>query len=130
MLTPKIACAVILDRLTPHHKLDAFVLFSSTTAHCTVRGMAHYAAANVCLDAIAHCRRAAGPPAVSINWGTWDVMRLATQTAQAAFLSIGLLPMESGRAIDTMSTLAAGGPPQATVAAIDWRPFKSVYEAR
>jgi NAD(P)-dependent dehydrogenase (short-subunit alcohol dehydrogenase family) len=75
MLRPKAAGAWVLHRLTRDLPLEAFVLFSSTTALLGVAGLGHYAAANQFLDGLAHRRRSQGLPALSVNWGTWEVMR-------------------------------------------------------
>jgi myxalamid-type polyketide synthase MxaE and MxaD len=91
--------------------------------------MAHYAAANVFLDAFAHYRRGLGLPALSVNWGTWDEMRLASADDQDRFARGGLIPMESARALAAFDAVA-GGAPQVTIAAVDWTALRSLYEAR
>src|SRR5690606_2459563 len=75
MFHAKVAGSWVLHRLTREMALDYFVLFSSTTALWGVSGMAHYAAANCFLDALAHYRRAQGLPALSVNWGLWEERR-------------------------------------------------------
>ena len=99
MVAPKVGGAWLLHRLTSELTLDCFVLFSSSTALLGAQGLAHYAAANAALDSLAHARRAAGLPALSINWGTWERMRLASAQAQAFFESAGLRPMPASEAL-------------------------------
>ena len=71
---PKIAGAVMLDRLTRDDPLEAFVLFSSTAATFGSAGQAGYAAANGFLDGLAEqrCARGGRGRTVSIAWPLWQ----------------------------------------------------------
>jgi len=130
MLRPKACGAWVLHRLTKDHPLDAFVLFSSTTALLGVAGLGHYAAANQFLDGLAHWRRAQGLPALSVNWGTWEIMRRASESEQRQFAQGGLLPLPVDPALEAMGRLVSAGVAQATLAAVDWAALKPVYETR
>jgi phthiocerol/phenolphthiocerol synthesis type-I polyketide synthase C len=79
VLAPKVAGAANLDRLTAGDPLDLFVLFSSAAALVGNPGQAAYAAANAYLDALAQARRAAGRPALSVQWGPFDDVGLAAE---------------------------------------------------
>ena len=126
----KMDAARLLDTLTRDTALDFFVLFSSTTSVLGVHGLAHYAAANRYLDALAFRRRAQGQPATAIAWGTWDVMRVASAEAQASIARGGMRQLRSGVALDLMGRLIAGDEPFTAVADVDWNTLVPVYESR
>jgi acyl carrier protein/NADP-dependent 3-hydroxy acid dehydrogenase YdfG len=129
MFAPKIRGTVLLHELTAHLRLDHFVLYSSTTALWGSAGMAHYAAANQFLDAFAHYRHGLGLPALSVNWGTWDEMRLASADDQRRYAEGGLIPMASRQALTVLEAIPPSLP-QVAVAAVEWSALRSLYEAR
>jgi acyl transferase domain-containing protein/NAD(P)-dependent dehydrogenase (short-subunit alcohol dehydrogenase family)/acyl carrier protein len=130
MMYPKASGAWVLHELTAKLDLDCFVLFSSTTALWGAQGLAHYAAANQFLDGLAHERHAAGLPALSVNWGTWDVMRLATAEAQELYASAGLQRMSAPGALAMLESALAAAVPATAIAGVDWELLKPIYEAR
>jgi len=130
MRRSKVDSTRLLDRLTREAPLDFFVLYSSTTALLGVQGLAHYAAANQYLEALAHHRRARGQAALSIAWGTWDVMRIATAAEQASIARGGLHQLSSDVALDLQGRLMAAGETSAVVADVDWSTLVPLYEAR
>ena len=130
ILRPKVIGTALLDRATRALPLDFFALFSSTTALLGATGFAPYAAANQFLDAVAHARRADGAPAVSVNWGIWDEMRVASDEDRRRFAETGLRPMASAAALDLLGAALGGDVVQPVVAAIDWAVLKPLYEAR
>ncbi|WP_189299857.1 SDR family NAD(P)-dependent oxidoreductase, partial [Streptomyces cinerochromogenes] len=74
VFAPKVTAVQHLDELTRElaPELAAFVLLSSASSVFLGAGTGGYAAANASLDAVAHRRRAAGLPAVSLAWGPWE----------------------------------------------------------
>jgi NAD(P)-dependent dehydrogenase (short-subunit alcohol dehydrogenase family)/acyl carrier protein len=111
-------------------ELEFLVLFSSTTALTGVRGMAAYASANTYLDSFAHQARRMGVPAVSVNWGTWELMRGTSEQDRQNYLRAGLQPMSSAQALSALGDILASGATQAMAASIDWTTFKAVYQSR
>ena len=104
VLRPKVLGTWLLHRHTRHLALDFFCLFSSTASLLGAGGLAHYAAANQFLDALAKYRQGQGLPALAIEWGTWDEMRNVLEEQRQEYRSLGLLPMPASQ--------GAGGPGQ------------------
>ncbi|MFG1920208.1 SDR family NAD(P)-dependent oxidoreductase [Micromonospora sp. NPDC048898] len=111
VLRPKVDGAWNLHRLTAHHPVGTFVLFSSVAGVAGNPGQANYAAANAALDALARSRAAAGQPATSVAWGLWED-GMAARLGEAAFARIvraGLVPMPAGRALALLDAAAGAG---------------------
>ncbi|BCM71123.1 modular polyketide synthase [Streptomyces sp. EAS-AB2608] len=74
VFAPKATAVEHLDALTRELAPDlaAFILLSSASSVFLGAGTGGYAAANAYLDAVAHRRRAAGLPALSLAWGPWE----------------------------------------------------------
>ena len=132
MLHPKVAGTWALDAVTADAPLDVAVSFSSTTALLGSAGLGHYAAANAVLDAHARAQRGrpGGRPWVSVNWGTWDVMRAATDEERATVGRGGLRPIPSSEALDQLGRVMAAAPAQVVVVDADWQVLRPLYEAR
>jgi len=130
MNRPKVEGTLALHRLTREDPLEFMVLFSSTTALFGAAGMAHYAAANQFMDAFARQHDRSGRRVLSVNWGTWEVMRLASVESQQSFRDSGLNPMPADAALEAMEQLLADTLPDTVIAEIDWEVLKPLHEAR
>jgi myxalamid-type polyketide synthase MxaC len=128
VLRPKVGGAWTLHRLTSELELDHFVMFGSVAGVWGSRGMAHYAAANQFLAGLAHHRRAAGMPALTVDWGGWaggDASRDANRfLARSDFI---LMPPV--QALDAMGLAMADGVAERLVAGVDWASLRTAYEA-
>jgi phthiocerol/phenolphthiocerol synthesis type-I polyketide synthase C len=78
VLGPKIHGVRSLEAATAGDPLDFFMLFSSVAALVGNPGQAAYAAANAYLDAFAQARRGRGWPALSVQWGPFAGIGLAS----------------------------------------------------
>ncbi|HYO54310.1 type I polyketide synthase [Archangium sp.] len=130
MLRPKVLGTWVLHELTRELDLDFFVMFSSTSTLWGASGLAHYAAGNQFLDALAHHRRAMGLPATTIHWGTWDEIGGARADGERGYVRFGLKPMASERALEAMGQVLRAGVSHKTVASVDWSALKPIWEAR
>lgn len=110
--------------------LDFFVLFSSAAAVWGSKGLAHYAAANHYLDALAQHRAALGLPALSVNWGWWDGNGLVSEELAALFRTVGLKGLPASGGLAALRYLLETGAIQKTVADVDWGAFRPIFEAR
>jgi acyl carrier protein len=130
ILRSKVAGGWLLHQLTQRIELDFFVLFSSISSVWGSKGLAHYAAANHFLDALAHHRRALGLPALSVNWGPWAEGGMTSSEARGALGLLGVDALEPGAALSSLDALLAGGRSQAIIATVDWDVFKPIYLAK
>ncbi|HSK64712.1 MAG TPA: type I polyketide synthase, partial [Pyrinomonadaceae bacterium] len=131
VFAPKAAGAWNLHLLTREMPLDFFVCFSSVLALLGGSGQANYAAASTFVDALAHYRRAAGLPGLSINWGPWSFagsasLEVIEQHSQLydGFTSI---PVESG--LDVFGRLLSTTQPQIGVMPFDAAQWDELYPA-
>jgi amino acid adenylation domain-containing protein len=129
-LRPKIAGTITLERVTRRLDLDFVVLFSSLAAILGASGQVHYAAANLFLDATAQVENRPGRRVLSINWGSWETVRMASEETRLGYRRAGLLPMSNSEALDALGRLLAGPDSQGIVARIDWSRYKPLFETR
>ncbi|HUU58402.1 MAG TPA: SDR family NAD(P)-dependent oxidoreductase, partial [Phycisphaerae bacterium] len=124
VLKPKVLGAWNLHRYLAGDPLDFFVLFSSVASLFGSAGQANYAAANAFLDAFAHDRRAAGLPAMSINWGPWADAGMAASLGerdQRRLADRGMRPLPPDEGREVMGRLLdEAGAAQAIVASMNW----------
>jgi acyl carrier protein len=120
----------VLNQLTLHLELDFFVLFSSVAGLWGAAGLGHYAAANQAIDLLAQWRHQRGLRALSVNWGAWQEIRLASEADKEQYVKSGLHPMPNIQALTALERLISTDRPSAVVASIDWNTLSTVYETR
>ena len=103
-------------------------MFSSTTALWGSAHLAHYAAANLFLGAVAHHRHSLGLPATTIDWGLWEQ---AGDTEADDYQKI-----RAATHAERPGLWRSSGPcwprsvVQEAVADVDWSVLKPAYEVR
>ena len=106
--------------------LDFFVLFSSAASMLGASGLGNYVAANAFLDTLAHYRRQQGLPALSINWGPWHQVGMATAVGnmlESQWESGAIVPMDPAQALQALEHLLQQQQTQAGVIQINWSKF-------
>ncbi|MBZ0276555.1 MAG: SDR family NAD(P)-dependent oxidoreductase, partial [Anaerolineae bacterium] len=132
VLRPKADGAAYLSDLTRDLNLDFFVLFSSVAAIVGWAGQSNYAAANACLDALAHQRRGQGLPATSINWGIWDNTGMAAVLSdqdKARWARQGLKPFSPAEGLNALKHILEESPVQTVAIPINWRVFLNEHSS-
>jgi acyl carrier protein len=82
------------------------------------------------VDMLAQYRRRRGEVGISINWGPWSGGGMATKEAQEMLRRMGVGTIEPEQGLIALEQALSSGEAQVTVASVDWKQFKSVYEAR
>jgi acyl transferase domain-containing protein/acyl carrier protein len=134
VLAPKAIGAFHLHELTRDAGLDFFVLFSSAAALIGAPGQSNYAAANAVLDALALDRDAQGLPALSVNWGTFSEVGMATHQASRGerLAHRGVAAITPADGLGALGALLDSGAVHAAVIALEPRQWResSPYLAR
>jgi acyl transferase domain-containing protein len=118
---PKSHGAWNLHTLTADMPLDFFILYSSAASVLGSPGQSNYATANAFLDGLAWQRRAAGLPALSINWGPWKEGMADSEMIRKRLALQGITPLAAAESHQALEQLVLGNAIQATVLDVDWR---------
>ncbi|MDT3395987.1 type I polyketide synthase [Streptomyces sp. B1866] len=117
-----------LHRHLARRPLDFFVLCSSTSSVLSSPSFGAYAAANAYLDALAHQRRDAGLPGLSVNWGIWRDTGMAARAPGAGpGLSRGMGTLEPDQAVRVFHQLLRSDAAQLAAVPVDWSDWGRRY---
>jgi myxalamid-type polyketide synthase MxaC len=130
VLQPKVEGSWNLHTLAQEMDLEFFVMFSSISAVWGSNQLAHYAAANIFCDALAHHRRALGLTALSVDWGLLAEGGMSAHENAKFSAAMGLRALTVEEYTGTMGQLIAAGSTQKVAVGIDWSKFKDIYDMR
>ncbi|WP_194867533.1 type I polyketide synthase [Pseudoalteromonas sp. PPB1] len=113
VMPAKIDGAWHLHTLTGEDELDFFVMFSSLASAIGSTGQSNYAAANAFLECLAAHRNYQGKAALSIGWGPWAEVGMASAAHNLENLlehGMGMIPLIDGMNLleDLISTQQKG----------------------
>jgi amino acid adenylation domain-containing protein len=129
-LQPKIQGTLVLQGLARDLDLDFLALFSSTAGLLGAAGFAHYAAANVFLDATAQEADQSVTRVFSVDWGIWEATKLVSEDFLRLYRGGGMLALSKAEALDALGRILEGTEVQRAIVRADWSLVKSRYEAQ
>lgn len=87
-MAPKLNGTWNLHKATENIEMDCFTMYSTMSAVVGNVGQSNYAAGNAFMDALAQLRSSSGLPALSVNWGPWAEVGMASRMDPAALKMI------------------------------------------
>ena len=129
VFTPKLDGARALDTVFGDACLSEFVLFSSASAVWGSVGLAHYAAANAAMAAIAAQRRVGGLVALCVDLGPVADSGMAQGDDAARVALAGLRAMPTAALFGALDSLLADRVERAVVVEADWERYAAAFAA-
>ncbi|MGZ5049882.1 MAG: thioester reductase domain-containing protein [Methylobacter sp.] len=129
VLAPKLS-ALRLAQSVAGQPLDFFVGYSSIAAAWGSAALAHYAAANHYLDALAAMLRQSGLPAISIAWGPWSGGGMAEAQHRDRLAQSGIDALSDQAAFACLDRALVERPVYRICAQIDWPRLRALLESR
>ncbi|NOK59263.1 MAG: Non-ribosomal peptide synthetase component F [Chloroflexi bacterium AL-N10] len=127
VLRPKVLGGWALHQTFAEQPLDFFILFSSVSSLVAQTGQGNYAAGNAFLDALSHTRRGLGLPALSINWGPWDVGMIADLNLVAHYERRGMKSIGETAGLHVLQRIFGYNRPHVSVLEADWPTVLEYY---
>lgn len=128
-LIPKIEGSWNLHKEFENKNLDFFVLFSSVSSTINITmGQSNYAAANMFMDILSSYRKAKGLPCVSINWGPWSEVGMASEGDLVKYYeNKGIAPVTPKQGIRTLDQILSYDKSQIIVVTAKWDLMKNLF---
>ncbi|NEO45631.1 MAG: type I polyketide synthase, partial [Moorea sp. SIO4A3] len=126
VMAPKLEGSWNLHKLTQNMPLDFFVCFSSIASIIGSPGQGNYAAANSFMDTIVHYRRGLGLSGLSINWGPWGEIGMASRVPSQdknRIEAIGLNFINPNEGMQALRDLLLNPEAQVGVLPVNWFGF-------
>jgi acyl transferase domain-containing protein/surfactin synthase thioesterase subunit/acyl carrier protein len=126
LFEPRVYGGFLLHEHTRSLELDFFILKSSLLSLLGSAGQANYTASSTFLDSLAMHRRAAGLPAMAINWCAWSEGGLATISGargEVMLSSLGMKSVSPDRGMRLFDQMMHRDVDQVAVVDADWPTF-------
>jgi len=121
ILYPKIYGGWNLHQYFKDRNLDFFISYSSVASLVVSPGQSNYSAGNAFLDSLSYYRAQMGKPALTINWGPWGDIGMATQLdLNKFFVERGLYPMSTSEGLKSLQRALSQTSPQVAVIGANW----------
>ncbi|MBW9154571.1 non-ribosomal peptide synthetase/type I polyketide synthase [Clostridium estertheticum] len=129
VIKPKIEGSWNLHKEFENKKLDFFVLFSSVSSIINITmGQSNYAAANMFMDILSSYRKGKGLPCVSINWGPWSEVGMASENNMVRYYeNKGIAPVTPNKGIRTLDQILSYDKSQIIVVTAKWNLMKNLF---
>lgn len=125
-MRPKVDGAWNLHTLTLASKLDFFIIYSAGASLLGSPGQSNYASANGFLDGLANYRHQCDLPVLSINWGGWADVGMASKLGsenQRRWANLGMRLIKPIQGMQALQQLVETQATQMAVLPIDWTKF-------
>ncbi|WP_051709847.1 hybrid non-ribosomal peptide synthetase/type I polyketide synthase [Andreprevotia chitinilytica] len=132
VLAPKVAGTAYLLQVLADHPLKHVVGFSSMSALLGTNGQAAYAVANAYLNAALHNLRATRGIGLSIGWGPWADVGMASrldESVQRYYRNRGIQAFDLERGIAAFASVANRAASNVALIDIDWAKYGSGAKA-
>ncbi|WP_107667151.1 type I polyketide synthase [Cyanothece sp. BG0011] len=130
VLSPKVAGAWNLHRLSADLTLDFFINFSSAAALVGSPGQGNYAVANAFLDGLAHYRQSLGLPGISLQWGPWAEIGMANRLGESHRLRLekqGVSQITPEKGLELLQRLLQSEQDCLGILSVNWTQFAQEF---